>query len=240
MYDKEKILLPEFPRTMHLPIDPNATSDDKIASEKDLIELLNLDEVIIQEKIDGANSGFRLENDLPLIRNRTHILNKNYSAKKTPAQKQFKSAFTWFHENKDKFIELKKLLGWTPSVYGEWLYAKHTIFYDQLPDVFVAYDIYSVEDNEFICPKLSREVLQKAGFSVIPLISSGKITLDDLLNYRNGKSQFSSDQKREGIYIKTTDNIHMTSRYKMVAPWFKSHEDWNKTDLIRNRIARKK
>jgi len=62
MFDKEKLILPEFPRTMHLPVEPNATSDDRIASVKDLEWLLTQD-CQITEKIDGANSGISIYNN---------------------------------------------------------------------------------------------------------------------------------------------------------------------------------
>lgn len=85
--------LPEYPRTLHLPHNPNAARNDLIASSKDVAEIFSSDNVYIEEKIDGANCGMMLIDDgkgesIPLIRNRSHILSKGYN-KGTPAKQQF-------------------------------------------------------------------------------------------------------------------------------------------------------
>lgn len=58
-YKKEDVL-PKFVRTMHLPIEPNAERDDLIASEKELNDLMDNENVFVEEKVDGANCGIRL------------------------------------------------------------------------------------------------------------------------------------------------------------------------------------
>ena len=75
MYEIEKTILPEFPRTMHLPVEPNAQSDDKIASASDM-DLFLASEISVQEKIDGASMGISMYQGEPLVRNRSHILLK--------------------------------------------------------------------------------------------------------------------------------------------------------------------
>lgn len=74
-------------------------------------------------------------------------------------------------------------------------------------------------------------MLSGVGFQVAPLISLGEYTTQELLALRDGESQFSSLSPREGIFLKNSDN---TARYKMVSPWFKSDDDWNKKPLVRN------
>jgi atypical dual specificity phosphatase len=239
-YDCEKILLPEFPRTLHLPLEPNAAKDDKVASIADMKAFLALPLVVIEEKVDGANSGMRLHEGMPLIRNRSHVLNKAYVSRKTPAQIQFSAVWTWFYENMHKFATLESLLGFTPSVYGEWLYAKHAVGYNQLPDTWVAYDIYDAEKKQFLCPLISRELLTQAGFAVVPLIASGSFTPEEILKLRDGNSVFSNEVLREGIYLKGSDGSTMQGRYKMVAPHFKSDDNWNKKPLEKNKVIKKK
>ena len=240
MYDLEKKLLPEFPRTMHLPLQPNATSDDKVATEAEMKAFLSLPVIVVEEKIDGANSGMRLHEGMPLIRNRSHILNKAYVSRKTPAQIQFSAIWTWFYENQHKFMALEEILGFVPSVYGEWLFACHSVGYSHLPDWWVAYDVYNAESGEFLCPLLAREALTEAGFSVVPLVASGSFTSAELLKLRDGDSVFAEGVPREGIYLKGSDTKVLQARYKMVAPHFKSDDDWNKKPLLRNGVIKKK
>jgi atypical dual specificity phosphatase len=35
-------------------------------------------------------------------------------------------------------------------LYGEWMVAKHTVHYDSLPDVFLAFDVLNVGDQSFL------------------------------------------------------------------------------------------
>ncbi len=37
--------------------------------------------------------------------------------------------------------ELREALGGRYVMYGEWLYAKHTVFYDALPHYFFEFDV---------------------------------------------------------------------------------------------------
>lgn len=235
----EHQILPAFPRTDHLPIEPNAQRNDLIASMEDLELLLNSSYVTIEEKIDGANCGMTKLNEYPVIRNRTHILNKSYTGNtKTPAKAQFASIWTWYYRNIDKFKALENILGYNPSVYGEWMYAAHTIHYSKLPDVFVAFDLYNSNAKKFYAPEIGRNILTQAGFATVPLLAQNiSLSTEKLIELRDGEAAF-TDGKREGIYIKVSDGEFITHRYKMVRPGFKQDENWIKQPLVRNQIVR--
>jgi len=234
MYESEKLILPEFPRTAHLPVEPNAEHDDIVASDSSLFEFLKKT-IYVEEKIDGTNLGVAVVGDNPIVRNRSHILRKGYDRRKTPAQIQYQRVWTWLYDNLELWRSLNKTLGFTASVYGEWLYARHVVAYNRLPSLFIAYDIYNSDDKKFLPPSVAREMLLKAGFNVAPLISSGKYTANDLIAIRDGESVFSTVSPREGVFLKSEDG---EDRYKMVSPWFKSDDDWNKKELTRNTICK--
>lgn len=42
------------------------------------------------------------------------------------------------------------MLGARYVMYGEWLYAKHTVYYDMLPHYFMEFDIYDKENGSFL------------------------------------------------------------------------------------------
>lgn len=233
MYEYEKLILPEFPRTAHLPVEPNAESDDIIASDSELSIFLS-NTLYVDEKIDGTNLGIALLGDNPIVRNRSHILRKGYDKRKTPAQIQYQRVWTWIYDNINKLAYLNQKLGFTASVYGEWLYAQHVVPYNQLPNLFIAYDIYNSDEKQFLSPKEAREYLLMAHFDVAPLLDVGKFTQQELIEIRDGDSAFSSLSPREGVYIKSEDGAQ---RYKMVSPWFKSDDDWNKKPLIKNTLC---
>lgn len=242
-YEREKVWLPDFPRTPHLPFSGTRAADDIGLSEADYRALLASGRIFIEEKIDGANCGITRHRDTgePLVRNRSHILNKAWGGNKaTPAKAQWTSVWTWWYRNCKRFDALAVLLGFEPSVYGEWLYAQHTLGYNALPDLFVAYDIYDAEKRRFLDPERSRAALLAAGFFVVPLLAGpGAVTEKELQTLVNGPAAYdTSGARREGIYVKMGDGETLLLRAKAVRAGWKSDDDWNKKPLVKNRLTR--
>jgi len=233
-------IIPRFVRTMHLPIEPNASRNDLVAKPSVLKLIFENKNVNIEEKIDGANCGMTIINDHPVIRNRNHILSKAQSGRsRTPAKLQFAAIWNWFYSNAKKFEKLASELGFMPSIYGEWLYAIHSVEYDLLPDFFVAYDIYDYRRKIFLNPLTARSLLEKAGFSLPHKLTNPKVNTEDSLRLmRDGHSIFSSVSQREGIYIKTYDEDQILDRFKMVRKDFITDDHWNKKELRKNRKAK--
>src|SRR4051812_32462722 len=105
---RESDILPDFPRTQHLPHKANTGKGDTVASEKESRIIFTSDLVAVEEKIDGANTGMCLYEGNPIIRNRNHILNKAFTQRRTAAKMQFASIFNWFYANMDKFAILNE------------------------------------------------------------------------------------------------------------------------------------
>lgn len=237
---KERVL-PKFARTFHLPLEPNASRDDLIAPESSL-KILKDPTLVIEEKVDGANVGITIHEGQPLVRNRNYILNKGYGRKDTPAKKQYAPLWNWFYSNAYKFLELEKFLGFTPSVYGEWLYARHTIEYDRLPDFFIAYDIYNPDERKWLAPDRYRVALQEAGFFVVPKLAWGPVSTDELKMLRDERSEFSTISQREGLYLKTATGPYgleyCGTRLKMVRNAFITDDHWNNKTLVSNTVVK--
>jgi hypothetical protein len=127
---------------------------------------------------------------------------------------QFTPIWNWYYEHFDQFKKLNKAVGFNASVYGEWLYYRHTIYYDRLPSYFVAYDIYDHENGYFMASQLSRKHLQDAGFNVTPLLQLSLRNFADL-DQHLVRSPF-SDENREGLVVKVCDDVRQLARFKMV------------------------
>ena len=187
----------------------------------------------IQEKVDGANMGVSWTSG-PVLRNRNHILKKGYIEKDTPAKLQFRPAWNWLHQHNSDIQKVAKLLDTPVTIYGEWLYAKHSIFYDKLPDLFLAYDIWSVEDGEFFSPEIVEEVLSK---TEIKFIKPKKVTLtsvSDVIKFSEMKSDFRNGLS-EGIVVKTSERRFLKDSWKVVNRHFERRDDFN-LELIRNKL----
>lgn len=233
-------ILPDYPRTHHLPYEPNAQRLDLIATEKECEVIFNSDNVEATEKCDGANCGCCFYEGHPIMRNRNHFLQKGKTGhlSKTPAKLQFSSIYNWFYSNIDKFEKLNSLMGFEASVYGEWLVALHGLKYDKLPDYFMAYDIYDWQHGKFICPKIAREMLELSGFNVVPLLHYGKIPNWKFLGkFCEELSPFSTTDLREGVYIKVSDGKYITHRFKMVRRGFIQGGHWNDRVLTKNKLC---
>jgi len=234
-FAERKRMLPEFPRTLHLPHKPNATIDDVVAMETDA-KVVFKEEVWVEEKIDGASLGITILNDEPVIRNRDHILNKGF-LKNTPAKKQFVPAWNWFYENKEKLQAL--LSNGTWSVYGEWMVGRHGMSYNKLPDWFIAYDIYDYHHGWFLGPRTARRLLVEHGFSVPPLLFNGHLeTPAEVEEYTRHSAEWCEGEV-EGVYIRVGDEI-VKHRFKMVRADFERGlpEFGDNGKLIKNELAK--
>lgn len=234
-FEDEKKILPDYPRTRHLPYQPNASRNDLIATEKEAKIIFESPNVYVEEKIDGANLGVTWVDDGPIIRNRSHILRKGYR-KETAAKMQFASTWSWMYDRRELFENLKTLAG-EVSVFGEWMYAQHSIHYDRLPACFVAFDLFSHDDKDYIDTGKARGYLESSGFQTTPLLHHGPVksykTLAELLE---GTSKFSTTTQREGVYIKVSDGARVTHRFKMVRKDFIAGEHWSGHSITRNQI----
>jgi ATP-dependent RNA circularization protein (DNA/RNA ligase family) len=231
----QKRILPEFPKTRHLPWKPNTVRGDLVVSEDEAKVIFENPRTFVQEKVDGANSGMALVNGEPIIRNREHILRKGFM-KDTPAKKQFASIWGWFYDHRDNFETLNDLLG-PVSVYGEWMVQIHGMVYDSLPDWFLAYDVYDYETEKFFDPEVAMNALQKAGFSVVPTLKVGVSSYEELEALANDNSPFAAIP-REGVYVKVSDGKWQVDRFKMVRQGFVQGGLFDNKTLRKNRLAK--
>jgi hypothetical protein len=226
---KTRNIAPDYWRIPHFNKEISNMTHDDIELESPIDFPL---ECYVQEKVDGANMGISWF-DGPILRNRSHILKKGYIKRDTPAKLQFRPAWNWLHQHEDDIKLISELCYSPVTIYGEWLYAKHSIYYDKLPDLFLAYDIWSVEDREFLSPEIVSELLDKTN---IKYINSSKITINsinDVIKLSEVKSQY-RDGMTEGIVIKTSNDRFIDKCFKVVNKNFKRREDFNEI-LLKNK-----
>ena len=200
-------LLPEFPRTPHLP-DSLADMGDVVASYHDAACVFRTPFVWVTEKIDGSNLGITLKEDGHfLVRNRTHFLRKG-NLPKNPSGQQYLSIWNYLHDRRDRFESLSGF-----SVYGEWCRMAHGLLYDQLPDLFFAFDLYD-PGKGFLPIGESFPLLEKAGFTLPPVIHQGFVrSYEQLHAWCQEPSEYCSDgTPKEGVYLR----LESGERFKLV------------------------
>lgn len=124
--------LPKYPRTYHIHgskgcIDKNSVPFPKCEGTR----------LIIEEKVDGScvSVGF--------LNGEMYVHHRNTLA----TGPEFDLFKRFLKANEE---ELYCILDERYIMYGEWLYAKHTIFYDDLPSYFLEYDVYDRKESIFL------------------------------------------------------------------------------------------
>lgn len=130
----------KYPRTKHLQGSRLQEGDEDLR-QIPFSEILGK-HIVIEEKIDGANSAISFDGEGNLLlQSRGHYLTGGFNERHYNLMKQ------WANNNKALFYSV---LGSRYIMYGEWMYAKHTVFYDALPDYFMEFDIYDREKEIFL------------------------------------------------------------------------------------------
>jgi hypothetical protein len=76
-------------------------------------------------------------------------------------------------------------------MFGEWLYAKHTIFYTELPHYFLEFDIYDRRDDAFLSTERRVDLLKQAPFVVsVKVLHAGAVPSVPALTALIGPSHF--------------------------------------------------
>ncbi len=195
--------------------------------------------LVVEEKIDGANSALSFDDDGTLfLQSRGHYLTGG------PRERQFDLFKTWATAHSSA---LRERLGSRYVVYGEWAFAKHTVFYDLLPHYFLEFDILDRDDGGFLATEARRELLEGLAVVSVPVLHIGPLArLEDLTslvgpsvykseewrdNLRNQASKRGLDVERavretdnsdasEGLYVKVEELGRVTARYKWVRHGF--------------------
>ncbi len=81
------------------------------------------------------------------------------------------------------------------------MYAKHTIFYDKLPEYFLAFDAFLTRENRWLNYEERNQLCCDIGFHQVPLVNSGIFRKEDLAGLIPAISKYGSEPA-EGIVVK--------------------------------------
>jgi hypothetical protein len=195
--------------------------------------------VVVEEKVDGANAAVSFAPDGSLLlQSRGHYLDGGAREKHFDLFKQWASA---------QAGALRPRLGERFVLYGEWLYAKHTVFYDRLPAYFLEFDVLDRERGAFLSTPRRHALLEGTAVRSVPVLASlAPRTLGELTRLL-GRSLYKSEEWRaelaraaearsvdvqrvvretdpssemEGLYLKVEEDGAVAARYKFVRASF--------------------
>jgi len=230
----------KYPRTPHL-FGSRGTDDDKHLGQKESLDFIADASLIVEEKLDGTNVGIHFTSaGRMVLQCRGHEI----SAGMHPQYDLFKQ---W---TMGKRPELEAILEDRLLLFGEWLYARHSLHYRRLPHYFFEFDIYDKQRQVFLDLASRLGLLEGTGIRTVPIIHRGPATADQL-HELIGPSQFDSifenpltnrtDNLMEGLYLRTEAEGCVTGRAKFVRPEFvekiKQSEHWQHQAIVPNRLA---
>ena len=153
----------KFPRTPHLQGSKLQDGDQDLAQVD--VSSLSGGTLVWEEKLDGANAALSFTNAGELqLQSRGHVLRGG------AREAQFNLMKAWADTHQSKFFDV---IGMRYVVYGEWCYAKHTVFYDRLPHYFLEFDVYDREADLFLSTRARRQLLDGLPIVSVPVVHEG-------------------------------------------------------------------
>ncbi len=147
--------------------------------------------VVVEEKMDGANCALSFSSDAELrLQSRGHYLTGG------PREQHFALLKQWGNTFAADFLDV---LGDRYVCYGEWLYAKHTIFYDALPHYFMEFDVLDTHSGQFLDTPARAKLLGALPATPVRVLFSGVLRDEEQLVGMLGESAFKTPQVREKL-----------------------------------------
>lgn len=217
----------KYPSIPHLVLlEDVLVRDDKVMPDFERNEFLQ-HELIIEEKVDGANLGISFDTDGNIrAQNRGDYLH-------LPGSGQWNSLADWLVPRTDAFFDN---LGDRYILFGEWCYARHSVNYDRLPDWFLGFDIYDKQTGNFLSISRRDELFREVQVESVPFMARGHFTLGSIKSLL-AESNF-GDQPAEGICIRYESGGWLAKRAKLVRPSFvqQMEQHWSRAGLRKNRL----
>lgn len=221
----------KYPRTPHLEGSRQQQGDD--LSVVSLGSLLGK-HCVIEEKLDGANCGVSFDDGTMTLQSRGHVLTGG------AREKHFNLFKQWAHAHEHRFREV---LGERFVMYGEWMFAKHSMFYNNLPHFFLEFDVLDKHTKTFLDTPSRHTLLQDLPVVHVPVLWASVMERGTDLDVFMGKSlgrtpewkedlakqserfdlhaekvltQTDGSDDGEGLYIKHEENGHVVGRFKYI------------------------
>ena len=181
----------KYPRTKHIEgscVQPGDEDLDRVP-----VSDLAGRRLVIEEKVDGANVGVSFDKDGELfLQSRGHFLAGG------PRERQYSLLKTWVSCHQSA---LWKRLGGRYVMYGEWMYAKHTVFYDLLPHYFLEFDILDRETGIFLDTPARRALIDGLPVVSVPVLAEGTTMDYPDISALVGPSLWKSDRWKDRLHF---------------------------------------
>jgi len=230
----------KYPRTPHL-FGSRGTDDDRHLNAAESAAFLRDPSLIVEEKLDGTNVGIHFaKHGGMVLQCRGHEITEGMHPQYDLFKQWTRAKSTVLEERlQDRYI-----------LFGEWLFATHSVHYRCLSHYFFEFDIYDKQTGEFVDLAGRLKLLDGSGLKTVPVIHRGAIEkggLEPLIGPSAFDSVFdnpityATDNLMEGLYLRTEASGAVTGRAKYVRTAFvervNQSEHWQHQRMVPNRLA---
>lgn len=195
----------KFPRVFHLPESLGITSDDKVIESAKIFDDMD---IVITEKMDGENTCLE-----------THTIHARSENSKDHPSRHFIKAI---------HSQIRYQIPFHLAIYGENLFAKHSIEYSELPiEMFLIFAVIDKNTNTFLSWKATEEWAYKLNMLTVPVIKTGK----GVISIPPEKSVYGNEV--EGFVVRNVNEFQVDKINENMAKWVradhvKTDEHWTK------------
>lgn len=166
-----ELKMEKYPRTRHLE-DSRLQDGDEGMGGTMFRDLPDDVLYVYEEKVDGANSGFRFDGAGNLYaQSRGHFL--NMEDRNAPREDDWRLLKDWLRIHEGEFLERFED---RYIVYGEWCGITHSVYYDKLPHYFLEFDIFDLKNKCFLSTDARQELCHGLPIMSVPILYSGNKT----------------------------------------------------------------
>lgn len=217
-----------FPHTPHVAwLGAGKPRDDKVLTAAEASGLL-ADEILVEEKVDGANLGFSVDEH-----GRLRAQSRGSYIDLDPSKGQWKPLKRWLAPLQHVLVQA---LGPDLMLFGEWCYAVHSVRYTRLPDWFLSFDVYDRRRREFWSVDRRDAFAAGLGIATVPRLDRRRYDLASLMRLLDASRL--TDGPAEGLYLRREVEDRLIARAKLVRAEFVQAigEHWTKRALEPNRL----
>lgn len=216
----------KYPSTWYLPFSPSVALEDnrrKCESVKHLIGV----PLVSSIKMDGSNS--RMTNEKAAARNGHQAIHSSFDLLKN------------MFESRIKYLIPENLI-----IFGEWIYAQHSIKYEgdlSLHDYFQCFSIYDRNKNIFLDWNTTKDLCKKFNISTVPILSENKVFHSEweIVKYLSKLGEDVVKQGHEGIVVRSAYGYHYSQHKDFVLKYVRinhvqTDKMWSHKPVIKNQL----
>lgn len=210
----------KYPSTPHLYFSPTISNEDIEGITHNLKDFLNID-LILTTKMDGSN--VKVTKDFVASRNGLEASHQSFDLLKK------------IHKEFSYKIPPNIIL------FGEWLYAKHSIEYNNLKSYLQIFEVFDIENNLWLSWNEIKKITASLGLNTVQDYEIININNEQkLISYLKKFGEKIVKNEEEGFVMRIANQFHYGQFSRFVAKYVRPNhvqtsQHWSEQKIIKNK-----